>query len=205
MAVATNASGKIVTSVTSASELAQLVGIDDNVQDQLDQVNLRVTNHLADPADAHDASEISFDPTGATSSTDVQAAIEELQTDIDSLSTSGSASPGFAFGRSGTLAANTYLLVDGRPSNVAGKVVLLDSGTITKASLVCGTAATFDVKIQRRSGVSFVDLATISVSASRTKVEDLSIMVASGDELAVVVSTGTPDNLGVDLIMQGTT
>lgn len=44
-----------------------------------------ISNHLADTTDAHDASAISVVATGNLSSTDVQAALQEHQGDIDSL------------------------------------------------------------------------------------------------------------------------
>jgi hypothetical protein len=46
-----------------------------------DTINTNLTNHLNDTADAHDASAISFSPTGAIAATDVQAAIAELDTE----------------------------------------------------------------------------------------------------------------------------
>lgn len=125
-------------------------------------------------------------------------------TDTIDFSVSASASPGFSWGRSGAIPTNTYLLNDSVPSNVTGRVVPLTTGTIKKAVIACGTSSTFDVKIQRRSGASFVDLATVSVSAARTKVQTLSVSVSSGDELAILVSSGSTDNLVVSLIMVGT-
>jgi hypothetical protein len=44
-----------------------------------------IDNHIADTADAHDASAISVVPTGNLAATDVQAALDELQGDADSL------------------------------------------------------------------------------------------------------------------------
>jgi len=49
-------------------------------------VNTALTNHIADTADAHDASAISVVPTGNIASTDVQSALVELQGDINSIS-----------------------------------------------------------------------------------------------------------------------
>lgn len=125
-------------------------------------------------------------------------------TDTIDFSVAASASPGFSWGRSGAIPANTYLLNDTVPSNITGRVVPLTTGTIRRAVIACGTASTFDVKVQKRSGVSFVDLFTVSVSAARTSVSTQSQSVTSGDELAVLVSSGSTDNLVVSLIMVGT-
>lgn len=48
-------------------------------------VQTNLTNHINAVTDAHDASAISVVPTGNLTSTDVQNALEELQTDIDGL------------------------------------------------------------------------------------------------------------------------
>ena len=53
---------------------------------QLDAVSTAISDHLADTVDAHDASAISVVPAGNLSATTVQAALEELQTDIDGIS-----------------------------------------------------------------------------------------------------------------------
>jgi hypothetical protein len=47
----------------------------------------QIVDHIADTVDAHDASAISVTPAGSLASTDVQAALVELQTDITSLDT----------------------------------------------------------------------------------------------------------------------
>ena len=68
-----------------------------NSQDAIDEVEARLdtaesnittntsnlSNHLADATDAHDASAISNIPSGNLASTDVQSALNELQTDVD--------------------------------------------------------------------------------------------------------------------------
>ena len=73
-----------------------------NVQDAVDEVEGRldtnealatansaaISAHLADTVDAHDASAISNVPSGNLAATDVQSALNELQTDIDGRATS---------------------------------------------------------------------------------------------------------------------
>lgn len=73
-----------------------------NVQDAVDEVEGRldtnealatansaaISAHLADTVDAHDASAISNVPSGNLAATDVQSALNELQTDIDTRATS---------------------------------------------------------------------------------------------------------------------
>lgn len=59
--------------------------LDDSSYDDLLQVIADLAAHLADGVDAHDASAISVVPAGNLSSIEVQAALEELQGDIDAL------------------------------------------------------------------------------------------------------------------------
>lgn len=66
---------------TEADGLYDVLGAAATVQTNLD-------NHINDTTDAHDASVISVVPSGNLASTNVQDALEELQTDIDGL-TSG--------------------------------------------------------------------------------------------------------------------
>lgn len=53
----------------------------------LSTVSTGLSNHLSDTADAHDASAISVVATGNLASTEVQAALQELQGDIDGINT----------------------------------------------------------------------------------------------------------------------
>lgn len=76
-------------SVTSA-EFQYLGGVTSDIQTQLNTNNTAISDHLTDTTDAHDASAISSVPAGNLAATDVQAALDELQSDVDSrLSLSG--------------------------------------------------------------------------------------------------------------------
>lgn len=61
-----------------------------DVQGAIGETWVTLQGHIADSSDAHDASAISVIPSGTLSSTDVQAALQELQTDIDSKATTAS-------------------------------------------------------------------------------------------------------------------
>lgn len=106
-------SGSGVTKVADATELAALIGMTEGdlayredtddyyyytgaawalVLADTDHADLAtvisgLSNHLADPTDAHDASAISVSPTGNLASTDAQAALQEHQGDIDTINT----------------------------------------------------------------------------------------------------------------------
>lgn len=74
---------KLADGSVSNAEFQRINSVTSNVQDQLDANALAISNHIADATDAHDASAISSVPSGNLSATDVQAALNELQSDID--------------------------------------------------------------------------------------------------------------------------
>jgi hypothetical protein len=55
----------------------------DEVEGRVDTVETGLADHLADTVDSHDASSISNIPSGNLAATDIQGAVNELQTDID--------------------------------------------------------------------------------------------------------------------------
>jgi hypothetical protein len=69
------------------TELGSLSGATGNLQSEIDA-------HLTDTTDAHDASAISNVPAGNLSATDTQAAVNELQGDIDTANTAATALTG---------------------------------------------------------------------------------------------------------------
>lgn len=80
-----DASKKIVSSAVTDTELGHLSGVTSSVQDQLDDkaTATALSDHINDATDAHDASAISNVPAGNLAATDVQGALNELQSDVD--------------------------------------------------------------------------------------------------------------------------
>jgi hypothetical protein len=81
-----DASGNVGASVTSDVELGYLSGVTSSVQTQLGTNATSISDHIADAVDAHDASAISNVAAGNLAATDVQGALNELQSDIDTRS-----------------------------------------------------------------------------------------------------------------------
>lgn len=80
--------GSPLTAVVKANSItASLVAADVATQAELDTVNTALGAHIADTTAAHAASSVSFAPVGTISSTDVQAAIAELEADMAALPT----------------------------------------------------------------------------------------------------------------------
>jgi hypothetical protein len=110
------------------------------------------------------------------------------------------------YGRAGDITAGTYLQVIANvPSSVAGNIVPFN-GIITRAFATAEASATCSFKIQRRTdpGPVYTDLGTISLAAARRGDFDLSIAVADGDEIVVLMFSGTCRNVQVGLIIEQT-
>ncbi len=82
-ALTVDANGELTSSAVTATELSQLSGVTSPIQTQLNNTSTGLTDHINDASDAHDASAISNVPAGNLAATDVQAALNELQSDID--------------------------------------------------------------------------------------------------------------------------
>jgi hypothetical protein len=94
-----------------------------------DTINTNLTNHLNDTSDAHDASAISFSPTGGIAATDVQAAIAEL--DSETPSNSGSGATGtWAIDISGNASTATTATKAGQVENSGGWNITPSSTTL---------------------------------------------------------------------------
>jgi hypothetical protein len=90
-------SGNLVSSSVTSTELGHLSGVTSPIQTQITDAQDDATqaladasaaqsdinDHIADTADAHDASAISNIPSGNLAATDLQGAVNELQSDID--------------------------------------------------------------------------------------------------------------------------
>lgn len=78
-----DASGNIQSSAVTTTELGYVSGVTSPIQTQLSNNATAISDHLADATDAHDASAISNIPSGNLAATDIQSAVNELQSDID--------------------------------------------------------------------------------------------------------------------------
>jgi len=79
---------KLADGSVSNTEFQYLGNVTSDIQTQLNTNATNISNHLSDTTDAHDASAISNVPSGNLAATDVQAALDELQSDIDTRATS---------------------------------------------------------------------------------------------------------------------
>lgn len=144
------------------------------------------------------AEQIPFDnDTNGFASDNVQEALEEVTT---------SASPGFSFGRSGKLPANTWLSCETVPSNKAGRYVYIANAVVTKIFVSNEKISTFDVKLYYHYGdeVGLTLLGTVSIVAARGDDFTVNYAVPTGSQLAIRIGTGDAKNAVTGLELQGT-
>ena len=124
-----------------------------------------------------------------------------IETPIEALGFS--ASPGFTWGRSGTVNAGFYLLNDGVVSNTTGRLITFTTANLRKILIANENINTFTVVVEERDGFTGTVLATIPVVASRTKSINLNVPVTPGKELAVKILSGSCKNPVVGVFLDG--
>lgn len=82
-ALTIDGSGDVKSSTVTTTELDYVSGVTSAIQTQLSNNATAISDHLSDASDAHDASAISSVASGNLAATDVQSALNELQSDID--------------------------------------------------------------------------------------------------------------------------
>lgn len=114
-------------------------------------------------------------------------------------------SPGFSFGRQGACSANTYLQVDGVPSNQAGRLVPFTTAELSSVFIACQDVATFTIEVQTRNGATFTTVYTASISGTRkfTETNITNVEFTQGDELCVKIGSGSTSNVIVGLVVRG--
>lgn len=148
------------------------------------------------------AGSVPFDnSTNGFTSTDTQAAIEEVKGLI-----STSASPGFTWGRSGNVGTNTWLQNDSVPSNTAGRLIGLASGKIEQAFLANEGVSTYSLEIYEHDGTTFTLLTTVTNTAAVSSFVDFvtPISITTGKMIGVKVSSGSAKNIVFALVLSGT-
>jgi len=136
----------------------------------------------------------------------VQEAIEEL-----CAKAAIAASPGYAWGRAGTVSAGAWLLNNEVVSNIAGIPFALTSGVLTNLWVGCENLNTFDVQLYEHDGdsIGLTLLTTVSLVAQRKAEFDVVdfgvINVSQNKQLAIQISSGSAKNVKVFALFKGNT
>lgn len=151
-----------------------------------DVVELRLTaelvqlafGHFTEETGAHEASAISVTPTGSLSSSDVQAALEELQTDINGRELSINS----ATAKTTPVDADAIGLIDSAASNVLKKV--------TWANVKATLKTYFDGLYLALSGGSMAGLLRLDKSTDITASATTDLGTATGNAVTVTHASG---------------
>lgn len=146
------------------------------------------------------ASNVTFDnSTNGFSSDNIQDAIEE---------SGASASPGFSFGRSGNVSANTWLRRPGNvPSNRAGVTIPITSPIISEVSCSNRNIDSYTLEVWEHEGnlTNSNLLGTVSITSARGGVFSVNFTSSKGKQIAVRLASGggSVRDLGVDIVIKG--
>ena len=147
------------------------------------------------------AQSIPFDnDSNGFASDNVQDAISEI---------GASASPGFSFGRNGSLSQNTWLRRPGNvPSNRAGVTIGISNPVVVGVACANRNVETYEVEIYEHEGnqVNLTLLGTVTVTAATSDTFTVNFPATQGRQLAVRLgstSTGNVRDLGVDVTLVG--
>jgi hypothetical protein len=137
-------------------------------------------------------------------STDVQAAIEEINNKVNT-----SASPGFSFGRSGNTVAGTYLQNETVPSNVSGRWVYINNAIVQRVFVSNELSTTYKIEILYHDGneVGLTSLGTVTVTAAKGGAFSVNWSVPANKQIAIRMATDTPNaskNIVCGLELSGT-
>ena len=147
------------------------------------------------------AGSVPFDnETNGFTSEDVQAAIEEVNNTL-----AVSASPGFSFGRSGNVPANTWLNNETVPSNKAGRFVYITGATVTRVFVSSENIDTYDVQVYWHEGdeINLTLIGTVNIVAARGGAFTVNFPVPDNKQLALKVVNGSAKNIIAGLQLQG--
>lgn len=171
---------------TSGLSATDAQGAIDEVEGRVDTAETNIGNnataisdHIADPTDAHAASAITNTPSGNLTATDVQGALNELQTDVDTRATSAD------------LTAHTS--ASAGVHGVTGDVV----GTSDTQTLTNKTVQGADFQTPTRSDVKQDTLANLTVYASTATNGQLAFATDTKQLFQVIDNELTPVGEGV--------
>jgi hypothetical protein len=134
---------------------------------------------------------------------DVQAMLDYLKNKV-----STSASPGFTWGRSGNVNANTWFLNDSVPSNTSGRICFLLNSSIEKV-FIANEAATAGIQIEvythDGNSINLTLIGTVTTAAQRSNTFTVSYPVAFNKQIAIKLKNGSPagKNMVIGCLIKG--
>lgn len=152
-----------------------------------------------------DALETPYDPNNDPDcdliSETVQEVIEEICNKLNT-----SASPGFTYGRSGNLPADTWLLNETVPSNISGRWIFTNNTSVTEIYVGTENVDTFDIALYYHDGdeVGLTFVGSVSIVAATGGKFSVNFPVVTDKQLGVRIINGSAKNAVVGLQLEGT-
>jgi len=151
------------------------------------------------------ASAVPFDnSTNGFTSTDVQAAIEEVNATV-----ANTASWSFIWGRSGNVAKNAWLQNESVPSNKTGRIVLLNNAVINKIFVANEDPDILTVSVYTHDGdeTSLTLVGSVTTAAQRSNTFSVSFPISVNKQIAIRLAQTSANggkNMVVGALLQGT-
>ena len=113
--------------------------------------------------------------------------------------------PGFSFGRENDVITDTWLNVEGVPSNKVGRFVYVDRAKVIRVFVSTETETTFDLTAYYHdgNGANMTTLGTVSIVSAFGDSFDVSWSVPIDKQLALKVTSGSARNIVAGLELQG--
>jgi hypothetical protein len=117
------------------------------------------------------------------------------------------ASPGFTFGKSGSVSSGSWLVCDTVPSNVTGRRNPLASSILADLWVDNQDVATYTVEVYEHqgNGVGLTLKASLTVTSARGSQSSPNVSLTAGYQLAIKVSSGSPRNVIAGIVIKGDT
>ena len=116
---------------------------------------------------------------------------------------SASASPGFTWGRSGSISSGAWLQNDTVPSNITGRHTFLHNARIKKVFVSNEVPNTFTLDIYEHDGTTYTLLTTKTIASLRKSDFTVDIPITYNKELAMQIGTGSCKNIVCGLLITG--
>lgn len=152
--------------------------------------NSRVGAVSSAPGD-YTAAQISYNNfNSGLSSTNAQSVIDELASRVQT-----SASPGFSFGRAGSVNAGTYLQCETVPSNVSGRWVYIANALVRSVFVSNELQVPYSLDVAYHSGnnTSETIIGTINVTSGYGGAFMVNWAVPANKQLSIKISASSPN------------
>lgn len=141
--------------------------------------------------------------TPVSGTSDVQAMLDYLKNQV-----AVSASPGFTWGRSGTITQSTWLLNDSVPSNLSGRTVFLNSAEIVRVFVANQDATSgiiIEVYTHDGDSVNLTLVGSVTTAATRSNTFTVSLPITLNKQVALYIANGSASgkNMVVGCLIKG--